>query len=376
METGKHGITESLRCCDICSPVGSISPWDQGKKRHSGWSFTVLSWGCRKSSNETAALHYLPCRQSQITTFHKNSQERFVCWKWMPDISSCFGPMINSPLAFCICSLVEQKSKAICKDVSPEEQNNPLILGKINESADCWMHSSHNPLIQYPLDIFGLFFHVRLSQTHLWFARRQRLKGWISGHLRSVVTVFGILSWKPCWVQSLDPVIHQVLFLCKLSCQISFLSFWLLCMKGSKSCERLGRVHSTGSGTGPWCFAGGTSHADSVPSQASLAHDASHSFKSLKIQNQLESDFQTCPKLKHVETTPRHDAHHEPVHWYVWQRNLAFTSRPGTSADHCCLCRWEACSCPMLSNTAFHNGFDGFVCACLHYVCSCHFCIA
>lgn len=225
METGKHGITESLRCCDVCSPVGSISPWDQGKKRHSGWSFTVLSWvcGCRKSSDQTAALHYLPCQQSQITTFHKNSQERFVCCKWMPDISCCFGPMINSPLAFCICSLVEQKSKAICKDVSPEEQNNPLILGKINESADCWMHSSHNPLIQYPLDIFSLFFHVRLSQTHLWFARRERLKGWISGHLRSVVTVFGILSWKPCWVQSLDPVIHQVLFLCKLSCQISFL---------------------------------------------------------------------------------------------------------------------------------------------------------
>ena len=55
----------------------------------------------------------------------------------MPDISRCFGPMINSPLAFNICSLVEQKSKAICKDVSPEEQNNPLILGKINESAEC-----------------------------------------------------------------------------------------------------------------------------------------------------------------------------------------------------------------------------------------------
>ena len=194
------------------------------------------------------------------------------------------------------------------------------------------MHSSHNPV-----DMFGLFFHVRLIKVSgLQGDKGSKVESQgISGLLRSVTVCWLLWSWrlaysvgnhwKPkCWVQSLDIVIHNdchnVFSLCKVSGQILFVSFWPLCIKGSKSCERLGRVHSTGTGTGPWWFA-----------------VFAVSFKPLKMPKQVGaiSRYAQCWNILklHLDTK-----HHETsvyyAHWYraVTKSGLHHQARPQTTA--------------------------------------------
>ena len=145
---GSYGIREGLRCgvnavvwslC-LCTPVASILP--QGKKRQSGWSFTVvLAWvcWCRKCSNQTAALSSL----ATIANYNV-SKGRFVCWKWMPGISRCFGPMINSPSAFwhfvLLALLMTLLPGLLTEEQSQQSNLQGHFAGRAKQSFDPWQN--------------------------------------------------------------------------------------------------------------------------------------------------------------------------------------------------------------------------------------------
>ena len=216
----------------------------------------------------------------------------------MPDISRCFGPMINSPLAFNICSLVEQKSKAICKDVSPEEQNNPLILGKINESAECT--AATTPWYSTPWTYLASF------STSDWVRLISGLQGdkgskvesqGISGLLsRRLAYSVGNHAEFKVWIQSF------IKFFSCASYHVKFRLYHFGCSAWKDQNHAKGSAGFIPLAVAPahdaLQFWGGTSHADSV-SQASLAHDASHSFKSLKMPKPVGERF---PHMPNVET--------------------------------------------------------------------------